>query len=62
MSVRIKGMSLKNKHRIYIQYYNSIYKGEDNETAFDKRIAGLYKKLREGRHIETHEKTYANFF
>lgn len=35
----------KDKRRIYIHYYYSIEKGADDEQAFDKRIAGLYREL-----------------
>lgn len=57
-----KGDVVKEKRRIYIHYYYSIDKGADAETAFDMRIAGLYKELKEGKRIESHEKAYADFF
>ena len=57
-----KGDIIKEKRRIYIHYYYSIDKGADAEIAFDKRIAGLYKELTEGKRWETHEKAYADFF
>lgn len=56
------GDVIKDKRRLYIHYYYSIDKGADEETAFDKRIAGLYKELKEGKHIESHEKAYMDFF
>lgn len=40
-----KGNVIKDKRRIYIHYYYSIEKGADDEQAFDKRIAGLYREL-----------------
>ena len=57
-----KGDVIKEKRRMYIHYYYSIDKGADAESAFDKRIAGLYKELKEGKRIESHEKAYADFF
>ena len=57
-----KGDVLKDKRRIYIHYYYSIDKGADEETAFDKRIATLYRELIENRRIEGHEKAYHEFF
>ena len=57
-----KGDVIKEKRRIYIHYYYSIDKGADEETAFDKRIAGLYKELKEGKRVESHEKAYTDFF
>lgn len=57
-----KGDVLKETRRIYIHYYYNITKGAEEESAFDKRIAMLYKELKEGTHIESHEKAYAQFF
>ena len=57
-----KGDVIKDKRRIYIHYYYSIDKGADEETAFDKRIAGLYKELKDGKRLDSHEKAYAEFF
>lgn len=57
-----KGDVIKDKRRIYIHYYYSIDKGADEETAFDKRIAGLHKELKEGKTVESHQKAYADFF
>ena len=57
-----KGDVLKDKRRIYIHYYYSIDKGADEETAFDKRIAALYRELNENRRIDGHEKAYHEFF
>lgn len=57
-----KGDTIKDKRRIYIHYYYSIEKGADEECAFDKRIARLYKELAEGTPLEIHEKAYAEFF
>lgn len=57
-----KGDVIKEKRRMYIHYYYNIDKGADEETAFDKRIAGLYKELKEGKRVESHEKGYAEFF
>ncbi|MDD3028606.1 MAG: IS1634 family transposase [Erysipelotrichaceae bacterium] len=57
-----KGDVIKGKRRIYIHYYYSIDKGADEESAFDKRIARLYKELKEGKRVDSHEKAYAEFF
>jgi transposase len=57
-----KGDTIKGKRRIYIHYYYSIDKGADEETAFDKRIAGLYKELKDDKLIESHKKAYKQFF
>ncbi|GAU79061.1 IS1634 family transposase [Fusibacter sp. 3D3] len=57
-----KGDTIKDKRRMYIHYYYNIDKGADEETAFDKRIAGLYKELKEGKRVDAHEKAYAVFF
>lgn len=52
----------KDKLRIYIHYYYSIEKGADDEQAFDKRIAGLYRELFDDKLVESHKKTYEQFF
>lgn len=52
----------KDKRRIYIHYYYSIEKGADDEQAFDKRIAGLYRELFDDKFVESHKKTYEQFF
>lgn len=57
-----KGDVIKDKRRIYIHYYYSIEKGADDEQAFDKRIASLYKELMEGNLIKEHQKGYEQFF
>lgn len=57
-----KGDTVKGKRRIYLHYYHSIEKGADDESAFDKRIAHLYKELSEDSRKEEHEKAYAEFF
>lgn len=57
-----KGDVIKDKRRIYIHYYYSIDKGANEETAFDKRIASLYKELKDSKRIESHEKAYTEFF
>lgn len=57
-----KGDVIKDKRRIYIHYYYSIDKGADAEIAFDKRIARLYKELKENKRVDAHEKAYAEFF
>ncbi|MDD3028530.1 MAG: transposase, partial [Erysipelotrichaceae bacterium] len=57
-----KGDVIKGKRRIYIHYYYSIDKGADEQSAFDKRIARLYKELKEGKRVDSHEKAYAEFF
>lgn len=57
-----KGDVIKDKRRIYIHYYYSIDKGADEETAFDKRIASLYKELKDSKRVESHEKAYTEFF
>lgn len=57
-----KGDIIKEKRRMYIHYYYSIEKGADEEIAFDKRIASLYKELKEDKRIEAHEKAYKDFF
>lgn len=57
-----KGDVIKEKRRIYLHYYYSIEKGADDEQAFDKRIATLYKELLEGRLVEEHRKAYDQFF
>lgn len=46
----------------YIHYYYSIEKGADDEQAFDKRIAGLYRELFDDKLVESHKKTYEQFF
>lgn len=57
-----KGDVLKDKRRIYIHYYYSIDKGADDEIAFDKKIATLYRELVEDKRLESHEKDYAKYF
>lgn len=57
-----KGDVIKDKRRLYIHYYYSIDKGADDEQAFDQRIAGLYKELAGGSHVESHKKAYDQFF
>lgn len=57
-----KGDIIKDKRRIYIHYYYSIEKGADDESAFDRRIAALYKELVTGKRVEGHEKAYRDFF
>ncbi|MGN0356508.1 MAG: IS1634 family transposase [Blautia sp.] len=57
-----KGDTLKEKRRIYIHYYYSIDKGAEDESAFDRRIAGLYKELSSGGEVEGHQKAYEQFF
>lgn len=56
-----KGDVIKGKRRMYIHYYYSIEKGADDEQAFDKRIAGLYKELLENKPVESHKKAYEEF-
>ena len=57
-----KGDTIKDKRRIYIHYYYSIDKGADEEQAFDKRIATLYRELLIGKTAESHHKSYEQFF
>lgn len=57
-----KGDVLKETRRIYIHYYYNIIKGAEEENAFDKRIATLYKELKDGTRIASHEKAYEEFF
>lgn len=57
-----KGDTIRDKKRIYIHYYYSIEKGADDETAFDQRIASLFKELATDKRVEGHEKAYAEFF
>ena len=57
-----KGDVITDKRRIYIHFYYSIEKGADDEAAFDKRIASLYKELLENKTVESHQKSYAQFF
>lgn len=57
-----KGNVIKDKRRIYIHYYYSIEKGADDEQAFDKRIAGLYRELFDDKLVESHKKTHEQFF
>ena len=52
----------KNKHKINIHLYYSIDKGAEEESAFDKRIAGLYRELIENKRVDSHEKSYSEFF
>ncbi len=57
-----KGDVIRDKRRIYIHYYYSIEKGADDEQAFDKRIADLYKELLDDKLVESHKKAYEQFF
>ena len=57
-----KGDVIKDKRRIYIHYFYSIEKGAEDEQAFDKRIAGLCKELLEDKPVESHRKSYEQFF
>lgn len=57
-----KGDVIREKRRIYIHYYYSIEKGAEDEQAFDRRIAGLYRELAEGSYVESHKKAYDQFF
>ena len=57
-----KGDVIKDKRRIYIHYYYSIEKGADDEQAFDKRIAGLHRELLDNNLVESHKKSYEQFF
>ena len=54
--------TLKEKRRIYIHYYYSIDKGAEDESAFDKRIACLYRELVQDQREEPHQKAYTEFF
>ena len=54
--------TIKAKRRMYIHYYYNLDKGAEEESAFDKRIAGLYKELKEGKQVEAHQKAYKQFF
>lgn len=56
-----KGNVIKDKRRIYIHYYYSIEKGADDEQAFDKRIAGLYRELFDDKLVESHKKPMNSF-
>ena len=47
---------------IYIHYFYSIEKDAEDEQAFDKRIAGLCRDLLEDKPVESHRKTYEQFF
>ncbi len=47
---------------MYIHYYYNLDKGVEEESAFDKRIARLYKELKEGKQVEAHQKAYKQFF
>lgn len=57
-----KGDVIKGTRRIYVHYYYSIDKGADDEQAFDKRIAGYYKELRDNQLVESHKSAYEQFF
>lgn len=57
-----KGDVIRDKRRMYIHYYYSIDKGADDEQAFDQKIASLYKELVDGNLVESHKKTYDQFF
>ena len=45
----------------YIHYYYSIEKGADDEQAFDKWIAGLYRELFDDKLIESHKEPMNSF-
>ncbi len=45
----------------YIHYYYSTEKGADDEQAFDKRIAGLYRELFDDKLIESHKEPMNSF-
>ena len=53
-----KGDTIREKRRIYIHYYYSIEKGAEDESAFDKRIACLYRELVKDQREEAHQKAY----
>lgn len=57
-----KGDVLKDKRRVYLHLYYSIDRGAELESAFDKKIAGLYRELKEDKRVEGHEKDYAKYF
>lgn len=57
-----KGDTIREKRRIYIHYYYSIEKGAEDESAFDKRIACLYRELVQDQREEPHQKAYTEFF
>lgn len=57
-----KGDTIREKRRIYIHYYYSIEKGAEDESAFDKRIACLYRELVKDQREEAHQKAYTEFF
>ena len=57
-----KGDVIKDKRRMYLHLYYNIDKGADDESIFDKRIATLFRELKEDNPIESHEKDYTKYF
>ncbi len=53
---------LKEKRRMYIHYFYDIERGANEEIAFDKKIAILYRELSSGQKNRRHENAYALYF
>ncbi|MDL2275667.1 IS1634 family transposase [Desulfosarcina sp. OttesenSCG-928-G10] len=54
--------TLQEKRRIYIHLYYSIDKGAEAESAFDRKIASLYKELLNNDRKAEHAKQYEKYF
>lgn len=57
-----KGDTLQKKRRIYVHLYYSIDRGADAETAFDQKIAALYKELLTNKRKEANARQYEKYF
>lgn len=57
-----KGDVLKEKRRLYVHLYYNIDKGAEAEAAFDRKIASLYRELKDNDRKEANAKQYEKFF
>jgi transposase len=57
-----KGDTLEDQRRIYVHLYYNIDKGAEDETAFDQKIAVLYKELLNNDRKEANARQYEKYF
>ena len=57
-----KGDIITEKRRMYLHLFYNLDKGAEEESVFDKRIAILYRELRDNNPVESHQKDYDKYF
>ena len=57
-----KGDVLKEKRRVYIQFYYNIDRATEDQKDFDRRLMGLKNELISGKRVPEHEKLYKKYF